>query len=221
MIAADELHALAPFRDVSPPVIAALATQAADRRYAAGTVLFEAGGTPRGWYVIVEGKVRVLRGTGARRHVIHTEGTGGTLGEVPLFSGGTHPATAIAAEPTRCALFSRAALEAAIAKNPAVAFALLERLALRVRELVTRLDGRSSMSVHTRLVDFIRSRPRSPRTLAVSLGMTQQALAEELGTVREVVARELRLLCRDGTLQSLGGGRYLVCDPPVRTNSIR
>jgi DNA-binding transcriptional regulator LsrR (DeoR family) len=38
--------------------------------------------------------------------------------------------------------------------------------------------------------------------------MTQLRLAEELGTVREVVSRELRELVRAGIVESLGGGRY-------------
>jgi predicted transcriptional regulator len=38
--------------------------------------------------------------------------------------------------------------------------------------------------------------------------MTQGELAEELGTVREVVVRGLRALVRSGAIRSLGGGRY-------------
>ena len=43
--------------------------------------------------------------------------------------------------------------------------------------------------------------------------MTQQALAEELGTVREVVSREIRRLIRDKELAALGGGRYRLVRP--------
>ena len=92
--------------------------------------MFVAGSVPRGWYVVLEGQVRVVRLTGNRQHVVHTEGPGGTLGEVPLFAGGTHPATAITSEPSRLALFSRESLESAISDNPAVALLLLRRLAL-------------------------------------------------------------------------------------------
>ena len=47
---------------------------------------------------------------------------------------------------------------------------------------------------------------------AISIGMTQDRLAEEIGTVREVVARELRALVRHGWIASLGGGRYRLVD---------
>src|SRR5262249_10229999 len=147
---------------------------------------------------------------GARQHVVHTEGPGGTLGEVPLVSGGTHPATAIAAEPTACALFSRASLEAAIGEAPPIAFILAQRLAERGRLLGHRLDDRSARSVQSRLIEFLLARPK--QRSSISLGMTQQALAEELGTVREVVSREMRALVKRGWIESLGGGRYRIAD---------
>jgi CRP-like cAMP-binding protein len=211
MIATERLAGLPLFRDASPDVVRALAKRASIVRAATNEVLFLTGSESRGWWIVLEGKVRVVRGDDARQHVVHTEGPGGTLGEVPLVSGGTHPATAIAAEPTSCALFSRAALEAAIAEAPSIAFILAERLAERVRILVDRLDVRSARSVQSRLIDFLLARPRQ-RGSSLSIGMTQLALAEELGTVREVVAREIRTLIKRGWLESLGGGRYRIVD---------
>lgn len=211
MIAIERLAALPLFRGASPDVVRALAKRATVVHAGTNEVLFLTGSESRGWWIVLEGTVRVVRGDDSRQHVVHTEGPGGTLGEVPLVSGGTHPATAIAAEPTSCALFSRAALEAAIAEAPSIAFVLAERLAERVRILVDRLDVRSARSVQSRLIDFLLARPRQ-RAASVSLGMTQQALAEELGTVREVVAREIRTLIRRGWLESLGGGRYRLVD---------
>lgn len=52
------------------------------------------------------------------------------------------------------------------------------------------------------------------RNCDVSMGMTQQDLAEELGTVREVISRELRRLSRAQLIASLRGGRYRLLDLP-------
>ena len=207
MITAATLSTFELFRDAHPRVAPALARRAVEVSFRPDEVLFLAGSEPRGWWIVLEGRVRVVRAEGSRQHVIHTEGPGGTLGEVPLVGGGAHPATGIASEPTRCALFTRSALEAAIAEAPSIAFIVSRRLADRVRLLVQRLDERSARSVQARLIDFLLSR-RVQRGSAVSLGMTQQALAEELGTVREVVAREIRALARRGWIEPLGGGRY-------------
>jgi CRP-like cAMP-binding protein len=208
-----DLAALPIFRDMSPDALAALARRGAEVRYPADAVIFRAGDQPRGWYVVLEGHVRVVRGTDARQHVIHSEGPGGTLGEVPLFAGDTHPATGIAAEPTRCALFDRPAIVAAMGEYPDIGMLISRRLAERVRLLVARLDDRSR-GVRARLVEYLLKRLAMNRTSGrVSLGLTQQALAEELGTVREVVARELKALAGQGLLEPLGGGRYGVPNP--------
>jgi len=217
MISAAELGQLTGFDDQAPTVIDALARRAVEVDFAADETIFRAGSAAEGWFIVLEGTVRVVRAAGSRQHVIHTEAAGGSLGEVPLVEGGTYPATAIASEPTRCALLTRAALETAIQESPAVAFLLARRLARRVRLLVDRLDDRSARSVRVRLIEFLLSRRaglvgRAGGDASISIGMTQDRLAEELGTVREVVARELRALVRRGWIASLGGGRYRLID---------
>ena len=47
---------------------------------------------------------------------------------------------------------------------------------------------------------------------AFTLGATQAEVAEELGTVREVVVKELRALRAAGVLRSAGRGRVEVAD---------
>jgi len=212
MIAHDVLANLSLFRDTPPCVVSSLASRGVEVRFSAGSVVFLTGTEPRGWFVVIEGLVRVVRGGGTRQHVVHSEGAGGTLGEVPLFTNGTHPATGIAAEPTRCALFDRPALESAIAECPQIAFLLANRLALRVQRLVMRLDERSAKSVRTRLIEFILARADEAGRDTLSIGMTQQGLAEELGTVREVISREIRRLTRANLIVSLSGGRYRIVD---------
>jgi CRP-like cAMP-binding protein len=102
MIEPEILAQLSLFHDATPEMLRALAGCATDVRFPADGVVFLAGSPPRGWFVIIEGTVRVVRATEGRQHVVHTEGPGGTLGEVPVFTGEVHPATGIASESTRC-----------------------------------------------------------------------------------------------------------------------
>jgi CRP/FNR family transcriptional regulator, dissimilatory nitrate respiration regulator len=209
----DVLATVPLFADAAPGVVDSLAKRATDVRVEPDEVLFLAGSAPRGWFIVIEGNVRVMTGVGPRQHVIHTEGPGGTLGEVPLFTDSTYPATAIASEPTRCALLDRPALEAAMQESPAIGFILARRLALRVAALVSRLNDRSARSVKSRLIAFLLERHALRSNSTISMGMTQQYVAEELGTVREVLVRELQALARAGLIASRGGGRYEILDP--------
>jgi CRP/FNR family transcriptional regulator len=199
------------FRDVRPRVREAIAARAVLRRYAAGQHLWRAGEAPRGLFVVLDGEVRIVSHARGRRHVVHVEGRGATLGDVPLFDGGAYPATAVAAEPTQCLVIDKGALRGVMATEPDLAWLLLARLAARVRHLVARLARQTSDPVRARLATYLLSRPAS-EVGNITLGGTQEAVAEELGTVREVVVRHLREFIADGCLQRTRRREYRILD---------
>jgi CRP/FNR family transcriptional regulator len=195
--------------------------QSIERSFATGEILWSAGDRSEGIALVIEGKVRIVRGSGGRQMVIHSGEAGATLGEVPFFTGSVYPATAIAAEPTRCLFLTHAAVTRAMAVDSGLAIFFLRRLSQRVESLVDRVDQNTVSSVQTRLARFIlerseapvfvsRSRPGKAKRNTFSLGMTQAALAEEIGTVREVVVRALRELRQSGAIESVGDGKYRV-----------
>jgi CRP-like cAMP-binding protein len=198
------------------PARRVLASQAVLRRYASGERLWRAGDMITAMAVIVEGHVRVVREGRGRQHVLHSEGPGGTLGEVPLFTDGPAPATAVADAPTRCLLLTRDTIDAAMSVEPAVAWLLLSRLADRVRTLVERADRQAFESVTTRLARVLLAEVERGRDDVVALGVTQTALAAELGTVREVVVRALRSLREGGVIEPAGRGRLRVSRTRLR-----
>lgn len=183
------------------------------RAYPAGTTLFRAGTKAAGLYIVLAGLVRVTRSRDGRQYVVHTEGPGGTLAELPFFEEGVLPATAVAIEPTRCLILSRDTFRAILRDDPAVALLFLRRLSARVREVVERLDQASTQSVRARLAAFLIKRAEANDRQPFALGMTQAALAEELGTVREVVVRGLSQLREIGAIGTTGRGRFVVKDP--------
>jgi CRP-like cAMP-binding protein len=187
-----------------------LATKAVVRRYAAGAALWRAGERLNSMAIVLDGRVRVVREGRGRQHVLHSEGPGGTLGEVPLFTGGAAPATVLAVAPTRCLLLTRETIEAAIVAEPAVAWLLLAKLAERVRTLVERVDRLALDNATTRLASLVLAEAERSTNDVITLGMTQAALAEELGTVREVTVRALRALREAGLVESAGRGRLRV-----------
>lgn len=200
-----------PFRALGPAAREALAARAVVRKFRAGQHLWRAGDESRGLYLILEGRVRIVNDGGERPHVVHVEATGATLGEVPLFAGGGYPATAVAADATVCLVLDPRALRSVMAAHPDLAWALLERLAGRVRLLVERLSVRTGDPMRARLAAYLLSRPVTPAG-TITLGDTQQAIAEELGTVREIVVRHLGSLLQSGILERRGRGQYAVRD---------
>jgi CRP-like cAMP-binding protein len=192
-----------------------LTSRGMEKRYIAGQELFRAGDAARGLFIVRSGRVRVTRRRAGRGQVVHVEDAGGTLGEIPLFTAAPYPATATATEPTRCLVFTRDTVRDAMAADPEFALRLLGRLSDRVRGLIARLDRLSFASVRARLASFIIDRAARSSGAVISLGLTQTQLAEELGTVREVVVKELAALRRAGAIVPRGAGRVVVADASV------
>jgi CRP/FNR family transcriptional regulator len=209
--AAAPLPDLPLFRHLAPEARRILAA-APQRRFRRGQTLWAAGAEAQGLAVVLSGRVRVVRAPGGRQYGVHTEGPGGTLGEVPFFAGGRYPATALATEATTCLWLDRATLARAVTADPELALRWLGRLALRVRGLVERLDQQTARTVEQRLAAFLLERAAAARGRPFPLASTQAEAAEELGTVREVLVRTLRRFREAGLVESPVRGRYRVHD---------
>lgn len=180
------------------------------RQFAPDELLWREG-TPAGaLHIVLSGEVRVVRANDGRQRVMHRESRGGTLGDVALFSNAPYPATAIAVTRVTTLALTPDTLHALIAADPALALKLLARLAQRVRHVLGVIDRMTTWSVQARLADHLLQRARAAETF--TLGMTQQALAEELGTVREVIVRTLAEFRAGGCIQSTARGRYRITD---------
>ena len=134
--------------------------------------------------------------------MFHTEGPGATLGEVPLFDGGGYIASAVALAPTRVLFLPRAEVIQLCERRPAVAFAMLKTMALRVRHFASIVSDLAFRPVSERLARYLETslgKPIKPG-MSVELTLTQTQLAARLGTVRELVARALAELEERGVI---------------------
>jgi len=81
-----------------------------------------------------------------------------------------------------------------------------------VRALVARLDEQTAETVEQRLASYVLARQAEAKGAPFTLGGTQAEAAEDLGTVREVLVRTLRLFRERGLLDSPSRGRFVVRD---------
>jgi CRP/FNR family transcriptional regulator len=143
---------------------------------------------------------------------VHRARAGDTLGEIPLFDGGPYPASLLAETPVRMLVIDRDTVLAAMALDVELAMVFLRTLGNRVRDLAARLEARMADQVRTRLARHLVARADASDRGDFGLGMTQSALAEDLGTVREVVARRLGDLVAEGVLARTGRARFRVAN---------
>ena len=172
-----------------------------------GGRVFSEGDSCRGLFIIADGRVEIRQTSPrGREQVLHSEGPGATLGEGPLFDRGGYIASAVAIEPTRVFFLPRPALMALCLRRPAVALAIAEALARRMRGFAATVGDLAFRSVLERLAQFIEASAAPlgqslSADVSVDLGLTQEQLAARLGTVRELVARSLAQLEKSGIIR--------------------
>jgi CRP/FNR family cyclic AMP-dependent transcriptional regulator len=192
--------------DIPPHIRARIAAAGVPCRFRARQVLFRAGDVADGLYFVVAGRVRVSRETRQHVELLHTEGAGGVLGEIPVFGCVPFPATAIALEPTQCVKVPTAAVDRLLREHAEFARYAIRRLATRAQTLLRRIDELTATTVTARVAAHVLTRATDGESF--SLGMSQSALASEIGTAREVVVRSLSSLVAAGAIRRLGRSRF-------------
>lgn len=182
------------------------------RRFVRRGVLFRAGDRPAALHFVLSGRVRVARRVADGSSVLHFEEAGGVLGEIPVFGGGPYPATATATEPVHCAVLTSEVVERLLNEEPEFARFALRRLSWRARVVLQRLDELASYTVTARLARHLVGVADGAPSGELTLGMSQAALADRLGTAREVLVRSLRTLCEAGAIRRVGRSRFVVED---------
>ena len=206
------IEELPVLRGLSARVRRRIAATVVIRRYARRAVLFRSGDAPAALHFVLSGRVRVARRVERGSSVLHFEPAGGVLGEIPVFGGGAYPATATAAEPVRCAVLTADVVERLLGEEPEFARFALRRMARRARVVLERLDELSDYTGTARVAGFLRALADETRSSELRLGVSQAALAEQLGTVREVLVRSLRALCDEGAIRRTGRSRFAIVD---------
>lgn len=205
----DVLGRLSLFSRLGEEALEAVARRTVIRSVPRDAMLFRMGEPSRGLYVVLEGAIRVYRANReGREQVLHVQGPGRSLAEVPLFDGGPYPASARAAEDSRVLFLARDDFEWLYQNNPEIAVEVIRELGRRLRKMVGLVEKISLKDVAARVAMTLLEHAESvgsPRDgLEFDLPRTQEELASELATTRESVARALSRLRREGAIAQRG-----------------
>jgi len=128
----EELLAACPlFRGIDADGLAALAEKAAQVDFPAGHVIARQGEIGTGFFVVISGRVRVVR-DGA---TVATLGGGEFFGELSVLDRMPRNASVVADEPTSCLALASWDFDAVLLEQPALTLAILRGVARRLREV--------------------------------------------------------------------------------------
>ena len=205
------------FASLTENEIKALATRVSKRRVQRGELLFGEGDPCKGLYLVVSGKIRIFKVSAeGREQVLAIEGPGSSFAELPVFDGGSYPAAASASEDAELLFISRKDFQDFCREHPEVALKVLAVVGTRLRRLIGIIEELSFTTVRQRLIALILQLAESggiPSKVGVRVELTKshQDFAAELGTVRELISRNLSRLQAEGFLE-VEGRRLIVKD---------
>jgi CRP/FNR family transcriptional regulator len=205
------LSEIALFAALSEAEIQVLAQRAVEKRFAADEILFWEGEPCAGIFLIVQGSVKIFRTSPGGREVMLTiETAPSTVAELPLFDGGPYPASVRAVEPVVTLFLNKNDFRQVCLQYPEVALKVLAVVGRRLRHLVGLVESVTFGSVTQRLARLLLDASKGAAAEPFDLPMTHQELASRLGTVREVVSRNLTRFRAAGLIRVQGRAVQIV-----------
>jgi CRP/FNR family cyclic AMP-dependent transcriptional regulator len=205
------------FAPLTDAEIALLCAHTGSRSYTSGEILFNEGEPCTGLHIVATGRARIFKVSAqGREHVLAIEGPGSSIAELPVFDGGTYPASASAAEDSEIVFISRKDLHALCMEHPEIALKLLQVVGGRLRRLVGIIEELSFTTVRHRLISWLLREARSSLhgpTPSFTLSASHQELASQIGTVRELVSRNMARLQAQGFIE-VNGREVTIVDLP-------
>jgi CRP/FNR family transcriptional regulator len=200
------LEKTALFSSLTQPELHLLAARTVRKLFSAGELLFSEGEPCSGLHIIVRGRVRIFKTSASgREQVLAVNVPGESIAEIPIFDGGPYPASAVAVEDTDLAFISRRDFNAYCLEHPEVALKVLSVVGARLRRLVGIIEELSFTTIRQRLISTLiklaqNEGKTTARGIEFQLPSTHQELAHQLGTVRELISRNLMRLQAEGLL---------------------
>jgi CRP/FNR family transcriptional regulator len=191
---------------LSQPELQMLAARSVRKLFSTGELLFSEGEPCNGLHIIARGKVRLFKtSVNGREHVLSVNVSGESVAEIPVFDGGPYPASAVALEETEIVFISRRDFNAYCLEHPEVPLKVLTVVGARLRNLVGIIEELSFTTIRQRLISTLLKLAQSEgrktaHGIEFQLPASHQELANQLGTVRELIARNLMRLQAEGLL---------------------
>ena len=185
------------FTDLSGEEISLIAEHVTRLRFEAGAVIFSEGDICRDLLIVEQGSVRTFKSAASgRQQLIGTERPGNSLAEVPLFDGGRYPTGAEAISDTVLLRLPSESFREICLQNPEMALKVFKVLGSRLRHLVQLVEKLSFSTVRGRLIAHLVAVAEDTGRMT-SEGIqfepveNNEELAARLGTVRELISRNL------------------------------
>lgn len=187
------------FSNLAPDDVKRLVSDATVATYPAQYLLFNQGDPADGFYIVLDGKVKVYTSTeGGSEGVVEIFMPVRSFGEAAIFAGGLSKVNAEVLEPSRLVFMPAQSVLRHLREDPSLALTMLGTLARRQRMLLRQLKELKLKTPGQRLGCFLLSLMPNPEgsgivqlpfdknVIAGKLGIKPESLSRAMGRLREV-----------------------------------
>ncbi len=207
-------NGLEPLQD---SLLQAIADRGGVRHYPANAVLVTEEDQSDSLFIILRGRVKVYgAGPDGREVIYRTQAAGEYFGEMTL-DGGPRSASVMTLEATTCAVVPGPEVRDFLACHPDFALHLVKKLIRLARASTDQVKSLALDDVYGRIAKLLRSLARDEEgVLVLPDKLTQQDIAERVGSSREMVSRIFKPLTEGGYVELRGGRIALLKKLPAR-----
>ena len=175
------------------PLLDAIAPYGLVRAFPANAILINEGDTTDSLYIVLSGRVKVYASSDDGRELVLTEyGPGGYFGELSI-DGDRRSASIKAVEACSCRVVQGSELKEFLADHPDFALHLTRKLIRMVRRLTEQVRSIALQDVYGRMVRVLMELSDAEGSeRVVREKLTQQDIAERVGSSREMVNRVMK-----------------------------
>ena len=198
------------FDGLSSEALSTIETYVATRTYKKNTVIIEKGDDSSSLFMILTGSVKAYNADEEGKEIVlNTLEAGEYVGELALLGKSERTASVMTLEDSKMAVISKSAFMDCIKRNPDIAFNIIGGLVHKLDKMIQKTSDLGLKDVYGRISSLLQQRVQDEDGKLITAKMTQQQIANEVGSTRETVMRILKELKTGGYL-SVTSGRYII-----------
>jgi CRP-like cAMP-binding protein len=202
------------FSSLNEDELAELAKLTIERSFVSDEFIFWDGDAPEWFYIIAEGRVKVVKHSSlGKEFIIAFFGSGEIFGEIAVFENKPYPASAQTVAETKVLGIRREDFLSFLAHRPQLALRIISILGGRLRDAQSRLKDLAGERVEQRLA---RTLLMLSAKLGSTLPFTRQEIADMAGTTTETAIRFMSRLKDGGIIRSTRGKIIILNETKLR-----
>ncbi|MGD2073976.1 MAG: Crp/Fnr family transcriptional regulator [Gammaproteobacteria bacterium] len=177
-----------------------LSRHAVTRVFPKNCVIINEGDSSDTLYIVLSGRVKAyLSDEQGKEIVLNFHGPGEYFGEMALFDDAPRSASVVTLERSRLSIISRTDFTGCVSRNPELALQIIRGLVRRLRTATENVRSLALMDVYGRVARLLLhlAEPENGH-LVIREQLTQQDIADRVGSSREMISRILKDLKTGG-----------------------